>query len=70
MLDDLVESHLPIGMLESDVVALIGEPTTRYGDDESVWIIGENYHWYYGESQLEIHFGKDHRLVDAQLYFE
>jgi hypothetical protein len=67
MLDDLIARHLPHGMSEAAVVALLGEPTTRYGAEELEWDIGEHYMRNF-DASLNVYFDVDHKLVHAVIY--
>jgi hypothetical protein len=69
MVDDLLRRHELVGMPLSEVVSLLGKPTTRYSRYDLAYILGnERGGWFAIDSEwLVIRFGPDQRVQEARL---
>lgn len=70
MVDDLVDNHLPVGMSESEVIALIGKPSRPLSDEGFAgWNLFDHY-GRYGEMEISIKFDADRRIRNVSIYTE
>jgi len=70
MVDDLVDNHLPVGMHESEVIALLGKPSRPLSDEGFAgWMLFDNY-GRYGEIEISIKFDADRRIRNVSTYNE